>query len=149
MTSRRSDQGAILHGRVNDRRTLARQIWPWSVQRDEYRSPPEFTVWSNLRFFSKRRHYMPITVKFSVVEYTVVSVSHAKLWPDRWFDSEWELAVEQPNFKSWSKVSFFAPQQRKYTRNSSGDELANVNFLRRHLHPLLRSAPGKLPNSVK
>ena len=28
------------------------------------------------------------------------------------------------------------------TRNSSGDEIANLNFLRRHLQPLLRSAPG-------
>ena len=27
-------------------------------------------------------------------------------------------------------------------RNSSGDEITNVNFLRRHLQPLLRSAPG-------
>jgi len=32
----------------------------------------------------------------------------------------------------------------------SADEIANVNFfLRRHLQPLLRSAPRKLPNSVK
>jgi len=27
------------------------------------------------------------------------------------------------------------------TRNSPGDEIANVNFLRRHLQPLIRSAP--------
>ena len=27
------------------------------------------------------------------------------------------------------------------TRNSSRDEVANVNFLRRHIQPLLRSAP--------
>jgi len=33
---------------------------------------------------------------------------------------------------------------RDRTRNSSGDEIANVNFLRRHLQPLLRSAPLKL-----
>ena len=33
------------------------------------------------------------------------------------------------------------------TRNSSGDEIANVNFLRRHHQPLLRTAPRKLPNS--
>ena len=30
------------------------------------------------------------------------------------------------------------------TRNSSGDEIANVNFLRRHLQPLLCSAPRKM-----
>jgi len=35
------------------------------------------------------------------------------------------------------------------TRNSPGDNIENVNFLRRHLQPLLRSAPRKLPNSVK
>jgi len=35
------------------------------------------------------------------------------------------------------------------TRNSSGDETANANFLRRHLQPLLRCAPRKLPNSAK
>jgi len=38
------------------------------------------------------------------------------------------------------------------TRNSSGDEIANVNFLYDdivHLQPLLRNPPRKLPNSVK
>jgi len=34
-------------------------------------------------------------------------------------------------------------------KNSSGDEMANVNFLLRQLQPLLRSAPRKLPNSAK
>ena len=44
---------------------------------------------------------------------------------------------------------WLAGNARPNKKNSSGDDVANVNFLRRHLQPLLRSAQRKLPNSVK
>jgi len=43
-----------------------------------------------------------------------------------------------PVYMSDSNIAFVGE-----TRNSSGDEIANVNFLRRHLQPLFRSAPGR------
>jgi len=61
-------------------------------------------------------------------------------------ETSWELSLPGPfvsrNFRS-QDFSWGDCSSHVQTRNSSEDEIANVNFLRRPLEPLLHSAPGR------
>jgi len=63
--------------------TFAHQIWPWSVK-GVSTGATNSKIWPNLNFLhSQGRQYIPVNLKYGMVEYAMCSLSRALFEPDQ------------------------------------------------------------------